>query len=79
MSGAAQGGRSGKEGSPVLAKGKKGTHSFLGNVVLWRRVLSHIPEVEAPNDYKSQYRRGCSCEEAVEISHRAFRDLEFLH
>lgn len=56
-----------------------GTHSFLGNVVSWRGILPYTTEVGVLNDYNSQYRRDCSCQEAVETSHEAFRELEFLH
>lgn len=61
------------------AEVEKDTHSFLGNVVPIRHFLSHIPEMEALSDYNSQYRKDCCCEEAVDISHPAVRDLEFLH
>lgn len=58
---------------------ENGTHGFLGNVVSWRGILPYRPEVRALNDYNSQYGRECSCQEAVETSHEAFRELEFLH
>lgn len=58
---------------------ENGTHCFLGNVVSWRGILPYATEMGALNDYNSQYGSDCSCREAVETSHEAFRVLEFLH